>query len=86
MFKRFFKVRGLNRSLSPKYSIEHFLWHFRHFVALSAGNHLLFEPLVSTVSMCSENDCGMKCGRKNTPRTRNLLGEFAVGGMLTLKR
>ena len=74
------------RHRHPKYIIEHFLCHFKQFIALSSGNHLLCKPLVSTVSMCSENDCGMRCGRKNTPRTRNLLGEFAVGGMLTLNR
>ncbi len=34
-----------------------------------ASHYILFKPLMSTVSMCSENDCGMRCGRKNTPRT-----------------
>ena len=33
-----------------------------------------------------ELKCGMRCGRKTTPRTRNLLGEFAAFGMLTLNR
>ena len=28
----------------------------------------------------------MQCGRKNTPRTSNLFGEFAVGGTSTLNR
>ena len=77
---------GANTVYAPKYIIEDFLRHFKHFVALSSGNYLFFGTLISTVFMYSENDCGMKCGRKNTPRTRNLLGEFAVGGMLTLKQ
>jgi len=55
-----------------KYIIECFLCHLKQFVALSSGNHILFEPRVSTVPMCSENDCGMVCGRKNTPRTKKI--------------
>ena len=44
--------------------IKYLLPHFKHFVALSYGKHSLFGHLVCTVSMCSEKDCGMKCGRK----------------------
>ena len=85
-FRDFCKITAIPAGHAPKYKIEYFLGNFRHFVALSSGKQILFEPLVSTVSICSKNDCGMRCGRKNTPRTRNLLGEFAVGGMLTLNR
>lgn len=56
-----------------KYIIKSFSGHFRHFITLSSENHILFAALVSTVFKCFGNDCGMKCGRKNTPRTRNFV-------------
>lgn len=84
-FRRLPPTNGVNTVYAPKYIIEHFLCHFKQFIALSSGNHLLFEPLVSTVSMCSENYCGMVCGRKYAPRTNRPFKEFFIICMKTLK-
>ena len=73
--------RGSNsRPPHPKYIIKSFSGHFRHFIAISSGKHLLFGTLVSTVSMCSGNDCGMKCGRKRYSPNK----KFCSGSLLSV--
>lgn len=68
-FRRLLPTNGVNTVYAPK---------------CGAPFPTLSGVLISIVSICFENDCGMKCGRKKLPEQRNLLGEFAAAGMLTL--
>ena len=79
-FRRLSLSYSANTVYAPKYIIKSFSGHFRHFIAISSGKHLLFGTLVSTVSMCSGNDCGMKCGRKRYSPNK----KFCSGSLLSV--
>ena len=56
-------VRVSSRHPAPKYLVKLFSNLFGSFLVLFVPEKLLFETLVSTVSVCSEASYGQQCGQ-----------------------